>query len=183
MATPNLGGILRLRGRLVKNPTTLAGSFPFGGTPLGLTRNAIFRYGTKTTDVVAEEFGGKVIEKVFVTDMAVFAAVMRDYDVDMIKTIFPSVPIGSLVRHVKTDRGSLVSPRAFKLLFVPLAETAHPYILIYKALPALEETAELQLNAGVEIGVAAMFTAIPDDDTTPPGKLYEIGTKSEISLT
>lgn len=183
MATADIKNIVRLRGRLVKDPTNLSTAFPHGGTALGLARDMVFRFGFKTTFVHAEEFGARV-ETIFAGETAVFAAVLREFDKDAVSAIFPNTGAsGALIKGNASGSGinragTLLSSKSFKLLFSPTAVDHHQFVVIYKAVPMLEETAEFQMSLGDEVGIAVMFQAIPDS----AGKLYQIGKKADISL-
>ena len=58
MATAATRNILRIPGRLCVGPTDLTTAFPHGGTALGVTRALEFRFGYRTYNATAEEFGG-----------------------------------------------------------------------------------------------------------------------------
>jgi hypothetical protein len=190
MATPNPQNILRVAGVLVANPTNLALDPPHGGVELGITRGLIFRTGIKSTQVTAEELGGTTVESYYTGENVVFSAILREFDPDAIVDIFPNASVGSsgdpTIRYqpdgVHQSRpGMRLSGKALKLLFVPKADESHPYVLIYKALPAVEETAEIKLSFADEIGIPVMFIGIPDDAASR--KVYEVGRKEDISLT
>lgn len=178
MSSPTLTNIVRNRGRLIADPTSLTGTFPFGGTALGLTRTAAFRYNVQTAEVTAEEFGNRRVEAVYSGEQAEFGAVIRDYDSDMITKIFPNTGSNGLVKSDKTDRGILLSTRSHVLVFAPLAEDDHPWIVLYRALPIQDEAAEIQLSANVEIGIAVKWWAIPDTS----GRIFAHGPRAEISF-
>lgn len=187
MATATLTNILRLRGRLVAAPTDLAAAFPHGGTELGLTRSAIFKYGVITTEITAEEYGGHITEATYQAESAMFAGVLRDYDRDAVNRIFAQTAAGGgdgavrRVFHNATHGGILLSSRSIVLLFAPVAgnaTTGHPHILMYNAVPMPDAVAELQLSAGVEAGVAFAFRCIPDATE----RIYNIGRRGDLTL-
>lgn len=185
MATAAVQNILRLRGRLVAAPTDLGAAFPHGGTQLGLVKQATFRYGIQTQNITAEEYGGITTEAVYAGEGAVLAGFMRDYDNDMIARLFPGTSAGAsgarVVEQDAGDSGILLSSRSIVLLFAPIATnatTGHPHILMYNAVPMLDETADLQLHAGVEAAVAFVFRCIPDASS----RLYRIGRRGDLSL-
>ena len=80
----------RVRGKLVANPTSLAGAYPYGGTELGAVRDMEFRVGVFSVPVRGSEFG-VTIDRLRTGEFGVFAAFMRGWDIGMISTIFPNV--------------------------------------------------------------------------------------------
>lgn len=187
MATANVNNILRVPGRLVKDPSALASAFPHGGTALGLTRDMEFRFGFKTSVVTGEEFGSSVVETIYAGEAVIFAAVLREFDNDALSAIFPNTTTGGsgdeIIEYKPGDNttnrpGTLLSTKAFKLLFSPRAVDAHPHILIYNAIPAVEEAAMLQASLGHEFGIAVAFHGTPD----ATGRTYQIGKRADLTL-
>jgi hypothetical protein len=190
MAAPSAQNIKRVPGTLVENPTNLAIAPPHGGTILGLTRSMIFKPGIRSTQVTAEELGGTAVEAYYTGENVVFTAILREFDPDAITAIFPRATVGAsgdpMIEYQpdgshQARPGMRLSTKAIKLLFVPKATDSHPYIIVYKALPAVEETLELMLAFNHELGVPVMFYGIPDDASSR--KVYQIGRKEDISLT
>lgn len=190
MATPNPQNIKRVAGVLVANPTDLSIAPPHGGVELGLTRSLIFRTGIKSTQVTAEELGGTSVESYYVGENVVFSAILREFDPDAIVDIFPTASVGAsgdpMIQYQpdgshQSRPGMRLSSKSIKLLFVPKADDNHPYVLVYKALPAVEETSEIKLSFADEVGIPVMFVGIPDDASGR--KVYQIGRKEDISLT
>jgi hypothetical protein len=190
VAAPSAQNILRVSGTLVMNPTNLAIAPPHGGTILGLTRSMIFKPGIKTTQVTAEELGGTAVEAYYTGENVVFTAILREFDPDAINAIYPEASLASsgdpLFQYqpdgAHQERpGSRLSAKSFKLLFVPKAFDTHPYILIYKALPAVDETVEIMLAFNHEVSIPVMFFGIPDDASSR--KVYQMGRREDISLT
>ena len=190
MAEPRSSNIRELPGDLVINPTDLTVPSPYGGTKLGEVRAKIFRFGIKTTMSTAEELGNITVEGRYVGEAAIFAAILREFDADAIETIFPNTPVGQAGRdpviefdptEVGLEPGLKLSTSAVKLLFVPRAIEEHEHVLLYLAMPAIEETAELRCAFQQEIGIAVFFVGIPS--AAAGMKVYQIGKRTEISLT
>lgn len=201
MSLAEVRNILHIPGHLCINPTDISDSteFPYGGTALGVTREAEMRFGIKTSLVYAEEFGTPV-EAVYTGDTALFAFVIRDLDNDALATVFPNTATGSTsgdkviegrVSGVSENRaGYTMSSQSVKLLFAPRVENTdpssttyipfdeQPMVLIPKAVPLVEETSMLQLSIKAEIGVGVVFQAIPDSS----GRLYDVGKRGDITL-
>lgn len=182
MSTANANNIIRLKGRLVKNPTNLSTAFPHGGTALGMVREGVFRFGYKSKDITAWEWGNQVVDTLYCGDSAIMSFVIRDYDGDMLDATIPNVSSSTIIGVASGSglkrAGTLLSVEAITLLYSPDAVDDHPHILIYKALPMLQETAELQTSLKHEIGIAAMVKAIPDSQK----RTYVIGKRNKISL-
>jgi hypothetical protein len=183
MATAATRNILRIPGRLCADPTDLTLAFPHGGTALGIARDMEFRFGYKTSVATAEEWGG-VVNKVFYTgETCIMGAVLRDFDPDMIKKVFPNVATAAtgdvtINNDINTGNRAGFDLVAFKLLFSPKSVDRHPHILIYNAIPALDESAQLSLSLGEEIGIGAVFHGSPDST----GRVYSVGLRDNLTL-
>lgn len=187
MATANVRNIIRLRGRLCWNPTDLLTDFPHGGTALGLTRSGIFHLGVKTTLNKAEEWGGVVSKAYYSGEEPFLAAVLRELDNDALSAIFPNTAAGS----VTGDRVITLSPgddtlnragydltgKQGKLLFSPSNPDRHPFILLYNAIPAVQETTELQLSMAHELGIGVVWWAGVDSSD----RCYRIGRRNDLA--
>lgn len=204
MATSTPNKMRRLKGRLVWNPTggTVTGAYPYGGTQLGFCRSATFVWGIQYQPIRAEEFGGVIVDYVYQSETAVFSAVLRDYDDDMVQTIFPNFSKGFngvdkqttsgqpiITGTVKgtTKPGSLIGEkpdgaawdsRSGKLLFAPDDEDNHEFLVIYRAVPMLDQSADLRLTAAEWAETGVVFHATP----VSAGNLYQFGRKTDISL-
>lgn len=203
MSLAEVRKILHISGRLCVDPTDISDSsqFPYGGTALGVTRDAEIRFGIKTSMVYAEEFATPV-EAIYTGDTALFAFVIRDLDNDALAAVFPNTATGSVsgdkiiegrVSGVGENRaGYKMSDQSVKLLFAPRVEKTdptagsttyipldeQPMVLIRKAVPLVEETSMLQLSIKAEIGIGVVFQAIPDSS----GRLYDVGKRGDLTL-
>lgn len=190
MATPTatVDEILKMKGRLVKDPTDLSIAFPYGGVQLGLVRDIRYRPGIKTKRVRAEELG-RVVEGLVANAQGVIAAVLRGWDSDAITTIYPFSTVGGSGTPLVTanpsaadaaDRaGGLVSDRAFQLVFAPTDETNHLFVIFDFALPMLEDTAEMQFEIGTEFGLPVMFEA---SARASDGRAEQIGRRADVTV-
>jgi len=186
VATPAARNILRVPGRLCVAPTDLTADFPHGGTALGVTRDMEFRFGYRTSIATAEEWGGVPNRIFYEGETCLLGAVLRDYDGDMIKRIFPNTATASQTNDVtinnEIDAGNRagydLSGLAIKVLFSPLAVDRHQFILLYNAIPVVEETSLFNLSMADEIGLTVLFYGTPDTN----GKVYQIGLRDNMSL-
>lgn len=189
MAAANVQDVLRVPGRLVKDPTDITADFPHGGTELGLTRDAEMRFGIRTALVTAEEWGQQAVESIYAGESAVFAAVLREWDNDAIALMFPNTGTGPTSEANKTilgrvsgagvnRAGYLLSTQSAVILFSPLAVDRHPMVIIRKAIPMVEETSMLSLSLAEELGIGVVWQAIPN----ATGQVYDIGRREDLTL-
>lgn len=183
MSAPNVSNIYRSPGRLVKNPTSLTSAYPFGGTELGIARDMAFKPMIATRKLIAEEFKSPV-EVILTGTQAVMTGVMRTWDNSMMSTLFPEVTTSSAgdVGIVDTVAGARpgypLTRKACVLLFSPLAVDLHKSILIYNAVPIVDEAFEMRLSLAEEFGLPFAFQAIPD----AYGRSYAIDLRANLSL-
>lgn len=194
MGANDVATILRLPGLLVKDPTSLASvptpedlrtaSTIFGGTVLGVTRNVEARWVVRSRNVVAEEWGGTVAERVYIGESLVLAAVLRNYDADAMATIFPRTSAGSTsgARVVEQDfaqtssRAHIRTPH--KILFVPVAVETTPLVYLPAARALHDATAKMALGLEEEVGIGCVWQACPNDS----GVAYRIALREDLTL-
>lgn len=168
MATPSPRRLLFAPGRLVANPSSLATTFPYGGTALGSSRAVILKSYGAYYPVTAAELGGEPVE--YLERAAVWGcqAFLRGQDDDAIAALFPNTAAGTTTQHrVISEPGSnkagfRVSARSLVLLFVPDDLTRADAWLLYRALPLLSEPTEIHQSAKEEYGFPALFMGIRD---------------------
>ena len=171
MASEDLTSVIFNSGRLVKNPTNLALAYPYGGTELGLARDVVVVPSQLKVELTAEEFGRITVDVVDVGRSWVLGCNLRGWDNDAINTIFPGVvSSGAGIKDTLTAQrgGALLSSRSCKLLFVPDDTTNHRMVYLYRALPLVDESAELALQLANEHLIPCIFMAIPDTS----GRIY-----------
>jgi hypothetical protein len=192
MATADISEALRVPGRLIKNPTDLTAARPGGGTDLGEVADIVFLVGQKHGVIVAEEFGGQVVEDVMAGESAVLTAVLRQFDEDALGSVFPNAAAGSVTGKRKIEYapgktsggyklpGTMRSTLAFKLVFWPDDVLRHRFLVLYKAMPMVDESAKLQFHMNAEVGIPVVFQGIPD--TANSYRTYDIGFRRDITL-
>lgn len=181
MALPDVTNIRTLRGWLCKNPTDLNLPFPHGGTALGLVRDGVFRPGIRTRIITAEEFGGTAVEGIYAGESCILSCLLREFDEDALTSVFPNYT--TVARYAPADDrevrpGNLTTERQHSLLFSPRDVDDNPFIILYKVLPMVEESMQLQLMISTEATMGVIFQGIPDG----AGRCYEFGKKTEITL-
>lgn len=187
MAAPNVRNVAFWPARLIQNPTDLSLSPPYGGTYLGLTRAHLWAPRWTVTESHAEEYGGTIDDVTYDGEIPVFRAVLREFDPDAIKAIFPNYVTGSVtgkvgIRYHPGDSaqnrpGYSMGNKAFKLLVAPLDET-QPFLLLWRAIPRVDEAAEVQFKLRNEAGIAVVFHAGVDAQ----GRCYNWQHKEDLSL-
>jgi hypothetical protein len=188
MAVGNPRNFFHLDGRLCITPTDLSQAFPHGGTALGEIKLGYFAFNPQYESVEAEEHGQAKVEWMATRQTAAMVVVLREYDKDAITTLFPNVAAGAgsgaqvisggTFGSTIVKPGSLASDKAVKLLFSPRSFNYHPGIILYQAIPLLQETGQLGLALNVEFGFPAIFYATPRND----GLLYKIGKLEDLTL-
>lgn len=186
MSTPRAHDILRVPGRLVKNPTDLAAAYPYGGTELGVVRDIEWSPGIHSEKLHAEEFG-LAVGALITHQEGVLAAVLRSWDGDFLSTIFHNIQadefgeIGVLGRVSGSGinrTGYDEFDKGFKLLFAPFAENHHRFLLLHNAVPLVEDTFKLRLTLADEFGLPVMFYAGADAQ----GRTFTWDIKENIAL-
>lgn len=186
MTTPNVANMLRVPGKLVHSPSTLSGSFPYGGTGLGVFTSVTIQPVQLHCPIVAEEYGGVQTDAVYGGEQMRLVATLREFDADSLGTIFPCYAAGNsggptLVGDVdgSARAGSRLGSLAKVLLFAPDSPDAGgPWLLARRALPLVNETAAMALRGNETWGVSVMFALTPDSS----GRQFSIGARRDITL-
>lgn len=172
MAAPNARNIFRFGpSRLISAPTNLSLPSPYNGTQLGIARNVVFRPGQKVEESKAEEFG-RPVAFTLAGEEAVIACVLRTWDNDMLSTILPNstAPTNGRLRSIDgrasgasiNRAGFALDSLAFVLLVEPINPSEHPAVIMYNAVPIIDENAEIFMSHTQEFGMGLMFKATPD---------------------
>ena len=179
----------RIPGRLVTGATSLTGSFPYGGTELGLVRDCAYSIGSITHEITAEEWGGTPAEVLYGGEKATFACFLRAWDVDAIQAAIPHATAGgsgqalSVFQPGASDDntfrpGRRMSPDAVQIVFCPRAPDRHLFVVLYAAVASTEASAAMQLKVSAEAGIAVVFRGLLDDS----GRCAVVGRREDITL-
>lgn len=190
MISKRLENILNSPGRLCTDPTDLDLPYPHGGIELGVIRSVAVRPGFKSYNIVAEEFSGAVIESVYLGSSYVLSMIIRGIDDPSIKAMYPNTFVGAKTGHrviesadprddSKFRGGRRLSDRAVTLFFSPDDDTEGRAVLMHKAMPMLDDTAELALATQTEYELAGVWHAIPVEAGKSP---YTEGLIQDIVL-
>ncbi len=184
MATARQDNILRVPGRFVADPTDLSIDSPFGGTARGMASDVIFRPNLRRKEIRAEEHGGEIVDFVKTGQSPQIAAFVRGFDPDMTLKIFEGSSVGTKTGKSKVDYptdaapGTLGSSTGFVLLYAPDNIEEHPAILLYNAIPLLEEVSELRFALKTELGIPVLFYGIRD----ATNRVYQMALMEELAL-
>ena len=189
MAAPEIRTITRIKGRLVRDPTSFASAPDYGGTPLGLVAVTSFDFAIRSPAVEAVEHGdGQEIDFAYMGANAAMSAVLRSWDKDAIQAAFPHTTIGattgvpfvtlSLFGTGSKRPGTFLGPDAMAILLAPDAPDHEPAIYLPSAVPVFDTTARLQTSLAGENFVAVSFKAQPDTS----GRLALVGMLADLTL-
>ena len=172
MATADTKKVFKLRGSLVKDPTTLTGSFPFGGTALGLVGDFKVEIRPRQRAIVtAEEWGGIACGSSYQTDEVRLACVLREFDKDAIEQCFANTTEGTVtqnrgIRETLTSSGLKpgedTAAGAFKVLVAPEDPNQVPGFLLYNGDPHHKELTSINVGPTEAWGIQLGFLGLPD---------------------
>lgn len=184
MALVDLTKIFQVPGRLVANPTSFAGSFPYGGTALGAARAITLVPGVKHKEVPIDPLGVQAAEVVYLGSSFRLVTTCRGFDPDAVSTVFPNVstpangvtsPAQRTIQDgtgVTTKAGTLRSAAAVELAFVAEDALEHPSVLLYRAIPVLDPSTAIVHAMGEFWEFTVGWIAIP---RASDGKSASIG--------
>lgn len=194
MATINPARVRRIPGRLAWGCTDLTAVWPHGGTGLGNVRGIVVRQERRDFIVTAEEFGFEPVERIQGGEVYAVAAILRDEDDDMLSKVFPNTAAGTTTqrRVVSTPgsvrAGALATARGGVLVFTPEGATHAKsatapdvdadFFVLYRALPAVEESAEVQRTRDADVGLPVVFLGVRDSS----GRIAAQGHRADLSL-
>lgn len=187
MAAPSSGSIIRVPGRLIWGVTNLGIPEPYGGTYLGTTRDQEF-IPSPILRPIFNQVWGSYSDVIYCGEKVLLKAVVRYMDADMLLTaMFKSVSTGSSGTGFRfrpggttanTRAGTKLSGSSGKLMLAARAPNSHPSIIIYNAVPAMDEAAKLQFSLGEEFGLAVAFYGTPDSS----GRVYDVNRLNNLVL-
>lgn len=194
MANDDPRRILRVPGRLAINPTDLALAWPHGGTGLGAVKGVMLKRFGGLWPARAEAFGGAPVEFLEAGESWAVASTVRTNQDDAIRRIFPGTSTGTVTqRRVVAAPGSVhpgdwASGRSVVLVFTPEGATHAksatapdqdaPFVLVYRAIPAIADDVEVPLELGKDWGIDVVFHGIRDTS----GRVMAFGPRSDLTL-
>jgi hypothetical protein len=168
MATPNQRLIIQTPAQMIKDPTdlTLTDGL-YGGTLIGLVGEIAVRVTVAEKEVMAREYGGRVVE-VFrgATDIRIEAA-LRSWDADAIGLLAPGVTTstatGFPVMSFPASTHALGTDRAAGILIAPLNTEESPALMLYNSIVSPSSDARVQYAASREGRLPIQCRALPKD--------------------
>jgi hypothetical protein len=185
MATDYPYDAIRVPSKLCKSPTAI-GTFPHGGTALGMIARMVFSTNASYADIIAEEYGGTPVERIYACETPVFTCLLRGWDTDCIRYCFPNTTLGTHGRMInfspalagQNKPGYLGTNMSFKLLISPIAESFHPGLVIYNAVPSWDAMSDMVFKSEGELVLRLEFLCLPDST----GRVYQTGKLLDLSL-
>lgn len=174
--------VLRIPGRLVWAPTDLSGSFPYGGTALGITGDVPMMHREAPRFEARDPYSGGSRRTIY-TDLRVrFVAVLSEWSDAVIERVFPSAATGgtSAEKYVLENLGTTTRPglqlTTGILLWVSNNEANHPSILLRSACCVQKGLMEVAQSPLEEQGFAVEFVAQWDgsDQLYAQGKIEDL---------
>ena len=166
MGTPATNNVLRVPGRLVRDPTDLSASFPYGGTALGVVSGVALDRGIVTEELVGGDDRNQTIDLLYLREQWRLSVVLREWTDEALAVAGYNLGTGaSTSKKYLANRGSVVPGRllssflSMKLVYAP-EDASTPGILVFRALPAIEETSMLNLNMGDDLTFSLLFHCI-----------------------
>lgn len=188
MAAEDVASILRVPASLIWNPTNLgAPATNYGGTVLGISREKEFTP-QPVLRPIWNETAGAYKDVIYCGERVLFRAVLRYPDSDAVTAIMPrSIASGSSGVHwlfrpegttSNTRAGTSLGTMSGVLLVAARARVDHPMLLIYNAIPSIDESLKLQWSLGKEFGLAVAFWGTPSSN----GRCYDCGRRANLAL-
>ena len=186
MSTPDVGNIIQVPGRLSHSPTSLSTAYPHGGTAIGLVGRIDLRPAAAAVLVTAEEFGGVVSDAVYGGEDWILRVTLREVlDADALAAVFPiyvaGAAGGAILRadaNSSVRAGSYLGDLAKVILFTPDNADQHPWLIVRRGVPAIDEAASIPLRANEEAAIRLAWHCTPDS----AGKQFEFGRRRDITL-
>lgn len=183
MAVGRAADTLYSPGRLVVDPTSFAGSFPYGGTAIGRhVELRIFSFGNPVR--IESEGLGEASDILYPTNEHVATFGLRGFDDDAVELLFAgNYQAGATTGHSVINIPGSASPgqsmlaNAVGLLFVPDDTNRNPAVMVYRGAPYLPDGAEIPLQRSREfllpVGVQCLRNAA--------GNTIEVGRIADLT--
>lgn len=175
---------LEVPGRLVLGATNLAGSFPYGGTELGMVRDLSWVLVDVYQRTRAEELGVAVVGDLWCGEAFSIAFALRGFNDTAKAAVWENSRVGAVSQHrvvygpgARRPGARTESSKASALLFVPDDLLNHDAVVLPRALPRRDPVNRVSLRLRDEHLVAMTWLAIPGSN----GLAYEIGRMADLT--
>jgi hypothetical protein len=193
MAAKNLSKVLTQPGQLVVNPTSLAGSFPYGGSALGYTQDGFRVTPNHQFQGISGEPGTDNTEYIYIGSDVRAVSILRQWDDDTVQEAFPGglTTASTFNRRVQYPGtlvpGTKLSSLAVILLFVPDDDKFNRGIIFRKAGGVLANAAEINMSGQNETVLETTWlmmcdTAIDTTDSRFDSRLMQIDNFDALEL-
>jgi hypothetical protein len=184
MSAGNVNRIIRAPGRLVCSPTDLGAAFPYGGIPLGKSRNMVLKSLSTRFRVYAEGLG-EATDVLEDDQHYVAGCILRGFDDDAVQQLFPfNYSKGAVSGHAMLDVPAGQGPgysgytRRKVLLYVPDNPIDHPALLLYAGIADWAENVELAFQRGDELGLPVAIQCLRDTQS----RILKLGRLADLTL-
>lgn len=159
--------------------TDLTAAWPHGGTGLGLTSSIYLKVPGAYAPILREEDNAPD-RVIYLGGPLVLGGRLENWDNDVLANVFPSSTTVNGDRVLQwpgsgTQPGGAISPLS-KLVVTP-EDPTKPGVIIYSAVPLVQNAEEIRLSAKSFLFVPVVFLAIPDSN----GRLGCMGKFSRLS--
>lgn len=188
MSTPDISAIFRVPGKLSHSPSSLSSAYPHGGTAIGSVGKVTPIPRDPAYPIRAVEWGNSVVEVVEGGHDWLITAELREvFDADALAAIFPCYaagasggPILKVKAGTDAQRAGILLGASFSrvVVFTPDNEDAHPWLILRRAVPSIQATAELALRGNDELVWPVMWYATPDSNKD----VLDFGLRRDLAL-
>lgn len=186
MATPSPCNIAQVWGRLSHSPTDLSLAYPHGGTAIATCDKPTVFWTQEPFEIRSHAFGGAVSDVIYAGEDCILKTELREIlDPAALAAIFPIYTtglLGGVVLRADANSaarsGTLLGALAKVIVFTPFNIDKHPFLIVRRGVPALQETAKLVFSSMEEARIPVQWYMTPDSN----GKQYEFGKRTEITL-
>lgn len=181
MANPT-GTLLLGGGHWIRSPTSLATPPAYGGTVLGTWRGLVFRIDQITQPLLAEEYGGEEVDRLYLGERIRVDAELLNWDTAGMQAAYSGAGAGAgtvpLLRYpgASLTRGEWLTDVGSVYLWAPFAATA-PALLLYNAYPVLDDQG-VPMSFVDELGLRASWYGVRDGSD----RVWRSGLLAELSL-
>lgn len=183
MATPTVSNIYRIKGRLSVAPTDLTLAYPHGGTALGQIGRFAIEIAEGVLPIVDEHYG-QPVEFVAATGLTVLSCHLRGWDNDALQQVLPDTFAGSgsgnrVIRLGSPNNatGKIQSGRTVKVLFTADRPTEHPSVILYNAIPIIDQAEAVRFSLFQEARIPVQFIGLRSGS-----KYGQIGLLEDLEL-